>query len=143
MFYGKITWVVITTLVFTSIGLIMSGILLPFNPYLAFKCAVFWIALSVRFSEAINAPAFLTHWEDDGCLIKAVLWDLPYGIFSNFVFFNALIPLYLVRGSSEGVRFRPTFMPTEKDLVTRKLSPEDLTINFMYGPAKSPRFCFL
>ncbi|MBU1912709.1 MAG: hypothetical protein KKB22_04165, partial [Candidatus Omnitrophica bacterium] len=134
-FYWKKPIVLASTISFVLIGLIINGLLLTVNPFLALTLGGFWIIASLFLAEAINAPAVLYHWENEVSLAKA-LWATISGITKNFIFFNVLIPLYNVKGIKEGVKGRPLYPYTRKELVLKGNSPSNITKLFFVLPMK-------
>ena len=134
-FYWKKPLVLVAVISFAVIGLLANGLLFTVNPFLALKLGTLWIIASLFLAEAINAPAVLYHWENDVSLTKA-LWSTISGVTKNFIFFNVLIPLYNIKGIAEGVKGRPLFPITKKDLVLKGTEPKRTTELFTVRPMK-------
>ncbi|MCG2711356.1 MAG: histidine phosphatase family protein [Candidatus Omnitrophica bacterium] len=121
--YVKKVFVVLSIVAFISIGLIFTGLLIPVNPYLALIFPYLWVMVGFVFAEAINLPAYWAHAEHEGSYLKAI-WIMLKSIGQNFIFFNMLIPHYLVQGLSEGVYGRPKFLYTEKEIRLKTMNED-------------------
>jgi len=108
-------WVTISIVAVVVLCLLVNNFIYPLNPFLGLPFGLVFVLSAVLITMAINLFTTLYYTEEKACTFQGITEAIKR-IIIGFPFYVLLIPFYVVRGISRGVKGQPTFITTSKEL---------------------------